>query len=178
MEAGTAVLAGDLCVEAFSKSHDAVAPLGFRVTAPDGTTAAVVTDLGEVTEDVMRGAYNCNYLVLESNHDAGYQKQACSGGFRHPLTGNWIRRPYSLVERVLSKRGHLSNEQAGAALLNLVTERTKGIMLAHLSIDCNTPQKALDTVTGFLRKTPFSGVLVAAEAGDVTVLSDISKWEA
>ena len=160
LEAGVVVSVGVLKVEAFSKSHDAIAPLGFRVTAPDGTSASVVTDLGEVTVDVMRGAFNSDYLIWESNHD--HQLELASG------------RPYSLIKRVLGSFGHLSNDQAGQALSSLVTERTKGVMLAHLSLDCNTPELAVRTVAPYLRRSRFAGLLTVAHASEVTILSDIA----
>lgn len=158
-EKDTAVDVGMLRVEAFSKSHDAVAPLGFRITSPDGTSAVIVTDLGEVTPEVMRGAFDCDYIVWESNHDRDLE---LSSG-----------RPYSLIKRVLGREGHLSNDQAGLALASLVTERTKGIMLAHLSLDCNTPELAVSTVAPYLRRSRFGGLLTVAQAGDVTVLANV-----
>lgn len=161
VEPEVAVDVGYLKVEAFNKSHDAVAPLGFRVTAADGTCAAIVTDLGEVTPDVLRGAYDCDYLVWESNHD--YHMEVTSG------------RPISLIKRVLGNYGHLSNEQAGRALSTLITGRTKGVMLAHLSLDCNTPELAVRTVAPYLRRSRFAGLLTVAHASDVTVLADTSS---
>lgn len=163
LEAGHSTMAEGLLVSAFGKSHDAAAPLGFRVTAPDGTAAAVVTDLGEITEEVVRGARGADYLVFESNHDR--QMELTSG------------RPYTLVKRVLGRFGHLSNDEAGVALSEIATERTKGIMLAHLSLDCNTPGLAVRTVSPYLRRCRFSGLLTVAQADGVSVLSDVSTEE-
>lgn len=163
VEAGHSTMVGGLLVSAFGKSHDAVAPLGFRVTANDGTSAAVVTDLGEVTEDVVRGARGVDYLVFESNHDR--QMELDSG------------RPYMLIRRVLGRFGHLSNDEAGAALSEIATERTRGIMLAHLSLDCNTPRLAIRTVASYLRRCCFSGLLTVAQAEGVSVLADIRAEE-
>ncbi|MBT9176970.1 MAG: putative metallo-hydrolase YycJ [Firmicutes bacterium] len=154
---GSTVQIGSLTVSAYGKSHDAVRPLMFRLTAPDGVAAAVVTDLGEVTEEVYRGAHNADYLVFESNHDLHMELD--SG------------RPQMLIRRVLGRFGHLSNDEAGVALKELVGERTQGIMLAHLSLDCNTPHLAVKTVTPYLRRAGFSGLLSVAQAGSPTVLS-------
>ncbi len=154
---GATVSIGSLVVSAYGKSHDAMRPLMFRLTAPDGVAAAVVTDLGEVTEEVYRGAHNVDYLVFESNHDR--QMELNSG------------RPQMLIRRVLGRFGHLSNDEAGVALKELVGERTQGILLAHLSMDCNTPSLAVKTVTPYLRRAGFSGLLTVAQAGAPTVLS-------
>jgi len=158
MEHGETIQTGALTVAAFKKSHDAIAPLGFRLTTPEGTSVAVVTDLGEVTADVVSGALGCDYLVFESNHDRGME---LSSG-----------RPWALIRRVMGKCGHLSNDEAGEALTELITERTKGIMLAHLSLDCNTPAQALQTVSSYLRRRRYDGVLTVASAWETTVLVD------
>jgi len=161
LEDGNAVQVGDLKVSAFKKSHDAVAPLGFRLTDPDGASAAVVTDLGEMTSEVLSGSRDCDYLVFESNHDRAME-----------LTSG---RPWALIRRVMGKFGHLSNDEAGEALASLVTEKTKGIMLAHLSLDCNLPAVALGTVTPWLRKLRYSGALTVAGACETTFLADSSR---
>jgi len=158
LAAGSIVQVGDFTVCSYAKSHDAVRPLMFRLTAPDGVAAAVVTDLGEVTEEVYRGAHNADYLVFESNHDRYMELN--SG------------RPQMLINRVLGRFGHLSNDEAGVALKELVGERTRGVMLAHLSIDCNTPELALRTVTPYLRRAGYSGLLTVAQAGVPSVLSE------
>ncbi len=154
---GSTVQVGSLTVSAYGKSHDAVRPLMFRLTDPNGTAVAVVTDLGEVTQEVYHGAHNADYLVFESNHDR--QMQLTSG------------RPQMLIRRILGRFGHLSNDEAGAALREIVGERTRGVMLAHLSMDCNTPAQAVKTVTPYLRRAGFGGVLAVAQAGVPTILS-------
>jgi phosphoribosyl 1,2-cyclic phosphodiesterase len=54
--------------------------------------------------------------------------------------------PYILKQRVLSDKGHLSNELSGTYLKELIGDRTKKIVLAHLSEINNTPEVALKTV--------------------------------
>jgi len=161
LEGGHSLQVGDLTVAAFKKSHDAVAPLGFRLTDSDGVSAAVVTDLGEMTSEVLGGSRDCEYLVFESNHDR--TMELASG------------RPWALIRRVMGKYGHLSNDEAGEALASLVTEKTRGIMLAHLSLDCNSPRVALASVTPWLRKLRYSGALTVASACETTVLADSSQ---
>ena len=78
-----------------------------------------------------------------------------------------------MIKRVMGNFGHLSNDQAGQGLSSLVTERTRGVMLAHLSLDCNTPELAVLTVAPYLRRSRFAGLLTVAHASEVTILSDI-----
>ena len=136
-------------VQAFSKPHDAREPMGYKV---DGTSsgAAFVMDLGYVptsVEDLLRGV---EYFVFEANHDA--EMEINSG------------RPKFLIQRVLGKLGHLSNDQAAASLGRLVTSHTKQVILAHLSIDCNCPDIAAKAVSNKLGKLGYTPELKVAPA--------------
>ena len=95
---GNSFTAGGLDVETFPISHDAAEPMGFAVS--DGNRkAALVTDLGVVTEAVRRGMAGAQLVLVEANHDV-----------------EWVRSgpyPYYLKERILGRQGHLSNEDGG-----------------------------------------------------------------
>ena len=54
-------------------------------------------------------------------------------------------RPWYLKKRILSDKGHLSNEQSAIYMSKCIGEKTKQIMLAHLSEECNDPEVALKT---------------------------------
>ena len=58
--------------------------------------------------------------------------------------------PYVLKQRVVSDKGHLSNEQSGNYLKELVGDKTEKVVLAHLSETNNTPSIALETVKEIL----------------------------
>lgn len=67
-------------------------------------------------------------VVVEANHDVDWLEQG-------PY-------PYPLKQRILGDRGHLSNE-AGARLACRAAEAgAHTILLAHLSHENNTPQRA------------------------------------
>ena len=86
------------------------------------------TDLGYVTPEVKRAVHGCDLLVCETNHDEEWLR---SGPY-----------PYSLKQRVLGDRGHLSNE-AGAELAAMaVSSGARTVILAHLSQENNTPAHA------------------------------------
>jgi phosphoribosyl 1,2-cyclic phosphodiesterase len=158
IEDGESLSTSAFKVMAFGKPHDSASSVGYKVVSDDGCSVVVITDLGEVTPAVVRAARDADYIILESNHDVRMEQR--SG------------RPYALIARVLGSRGHLSNEQAGEALELMVTPRTRGVMLAHLSLDCNTPKLAVDTVAPYLRRARFSGCLIAAQPEGITTLSD------
>lgn len=111
-------------------SHDAREPTGLRVEL-DHTRIGVVTDLGRVTDPVLRGLSGCETIVFEANHDLGML-----------LSGPY---PWPLKLRILGPFGHLANDEAGQALRGL-RDWVKTVFLAHLSQENNTPKLALETV--------------------------------
>ena len=121
---------GDLEITSVPTLHDAAAPTGFRITG-DGVAIGYLTDLGAVTEDNFLAMRQVDYLVMEANHD------------RDTL---W-RGPYPdhLKARVDGRLGHLSNEDS-AEFTRLLAElgQLRGVTLAHLSEQNNTPEMALE----------------------------------
>jgi phosphoribosyl 1,2-cyclic phosphodiesterase len=111
-------------------SHDAAEPCGFVVEA-DGLRIAVFTDLGYVSEEVIAEMTAADIIVLESNFDRG---MLARGGY-----------PAHLKRRIQSPVGHLSNDDCATALVAAASERTRGVWLAHLSHNNNTPERALAT---------------------------------
>ena len=53
--------------------------------------------------------------------------------------------PFYLKQRIMGDRGHLSNEATKEYLENIIGNKTKNIVLAHLSAENNTYDKALNT---------------------------------
>ena len=101
------------------------------MTAPDGKAALIATDMGVMTDGVRQAAAKSDFVVLESNHDIEMLK-----------TGPY---PYPLKRRILSDKGHLSNDACAAELVELVKGGTLRLMLGHLSEQNNTPDVALRT---------------------------------
>lgn len=54
--------------------------------------------------------------------------------------------PYYLKQRILGARGHLSNAAAGAFARRLAEGGTRQFVLAHLSRENNTPERARQTL--------------------------------
>lgn len=122
---------GAFGVRAFPTSHD-VPCVGYRVHTPDGKTMTIATDLGVLTPPVHEALSGCDLVALESNYDL------------HMLRNG--RYPYYLRARIESSRGHLSNDECSAKLLELIQEGCKKFALCHLSQENNTPQLALQSV--------------------------------
>ncbi len=124
----------DICgfgVRAFPTSHD-VPCVGYRIETPDGKTMSIATDLGVLTAAVHEALAGCDLVALESNYDL------------HMLRCGPY--PYYLRARIESSRGHLSNDECSAKLLELIQEGCRRFALCHLSQENNTPALALQTV--------------------------------
>lgn len=118
-------------VKAFPTSHD-VPCVGYRIYTPDEKTMTIATDLGVLTPAVHEALSGCDLVALESNYDLHMLR---SGPY-----------PYYLRARIESVRGHLSNDECAAKLLELIQEGCKKFALCHLSQENNTPMLALQTV--------------------------------
>lgn len=132
---GSSFTVGGLDVETFPISHDAAEPMGFAVSSGD-RKAALVTDLGVVTQAVRDGMAGAQLVLVEANHDPDWVRSG--------------RYPYYLQARILGEKGHLSNEDGGALALSAVDGGARAVVLAHLSRENNTPQRAFDAVSSIL----------------------------
>ncbi len=134
---------GNLTVRSFVTPHDSAASVGYVVT--DGTSAhtlALATDIGCITDEVFDALMGVENVILESNHDENML-----------LCGSY---PYDLKRRILSNRGHLSNECAAAFVSRLAASGTKRILLAHLSQENNLPELAFHSSLQALQDTELS----------------------
>lgn len=114
--------------EPFRLSHDSADCLGYKFTMPDGRKISVCTDTGYITEEAQRVLPGSDLVFLESNHETSMVE---NGPY-----------PYMLKRRILSDRGHLSNEGCGAYAKSLLESDTTRLVLAHLSRENNMPSVA------------------------------------
>jgi phosphoribosyl 1,2-cyclic phosphodiesterase len=121
----------------------------------------VATDLGRPTAQVRHALSACHLLVLEANHDPGLLHQS-------PY-------PASVRARIASSHGHLSNEAAAQFAVELMHPELTGVVLAHLSAECNRPELALDVVGRALRRVGYEGLLVVADQDRPTELMDLDR---
>ena len=131
IKADEVVQIDDLVVKPFRISHDASEPVAYRMECGD-KSAAIATDLGFYNQEIVDKLQHLDVLLLESNHDT------------HMLqVGSY---PYVLKQRILSDRGHLSNESAGKLLCHLLHDDLKAVFLGHLSKENNYDELAYETV--------------------------------
>ncbi|WP_213318047.1 MBL fold metallo-hydrolase [Chlamydiifrater volucris] len=125
----------DLIIRSFSVCHDAADPVGF-VFSYQGERLGFCTDAGFVTSLLITDLMDCEYLVIEANHEPDMVLRSS--------------RPSIYKNRVLSKLGHLSNDECGKLLMQITSPRLKGLYLAHLSAETNTEQLAFDKISHYL----------------------------
>ena len=126
----------DLKIHPFSVQHDASDPVGFTIQT-ETLKIGICTDLGFVTSLIKEHLKQCDYLYVESNHQPS-MVHACS-------------RPLSYKQRVLSRHGHLSNEDCVELLQEVMHKNLKHVYLAHLSAECNSPETALNTMKKYIQ---------------------------
>jgi phosphoribosyl 1,2-cyclic phosphodiesterase len=135
---------GDIEIRTVAVSHDAEEPIAIVATGkPNGVRAAIVYDLGVVTETVANAIERVEILILESNHD-----------------GEMLRNgpyPVSVQRRIAGREGHLSNRSAALAAAACAHPGLAHVVLAHLSEVNNTPRLAFETMERVLKRTVFRG---------------------
>jgi phosphoribosyl 1,2-cyclic phosphodiesterase len=119
---------GEIDFHPFTIPHDAVDNFGFTATH-EGVKIATLMDFGHITTLVSERLRGCAAIVMESNHCRDMLK-ACDSY------------PWDLKQRILSRLGHLSNEDVAEWLKDGFDGRAKYIVLAHLSQRANNPYLA------------------------------------
>ncbi|MCJ7842866.1 MBL fold metallo-hydrolase [Lederbergia sp. NSJ-179] len=113
---------GSLQVESFGVSHDAVEPMFYSFHLGD-KKLVLITDTGYVSDRMKGTIANADMYIFESNHDIQMLRMG--------------KYPWNIKRRILSDIGHVSNEDAALAMCDCIGDKTKGIFLAHLSLDNN-----------------------------------------
>lgn len=136
VEKGVAYEVGEFKVTPFGVPHDSTDNVGYEIEC-QGVTFCIVTDAGEITDEIKPHISHADYLVIEANHD----EEMLKGG---PY-------PEHLKRRIQSVKGHLSNRNCGIALAENMGENLKHVWLCHLSEENNHPELARKTIESVLR---------------------------
>ena len=122
---------GEVRITAFPTPHDASASFGYRIEGSE--VFAFATDTGHISDELLEGLQGADTVVIEANHDKVMLK---NGPY-----------PPFLKQRVLSKHGHLSNDDCAKLACLLADSGTRQIILGHLSQQNNTPEAAETAVS-------------------------------
>ncbi|MGN1338616.1 MAG: MBL fold metallo-hydrolase [Candidatus Coprovivens sp.] len=121
----------DAKVEILKTSHDTTDARSFIIRS-ENKSIVYMTDTGYINKKYFRQLYNNEVYLFESNHD-----------IEMLLNGPY---PKWLKDRVMGPKGHLSNKDSSIYLAKLVGDKTKKIILTHLSHKNNTEEKAIETI--------------------------------
>lgn len=149
-QAGCGFSVGDFDVTSFTIPHDAIDPVGYTLQA-NGIRVGIVTDLGYMPDSIKVHLRSIDLLLLESNHDLDMLKDG-------PY-------PWSVKQRVMSRRGHLSNEVVANFIREDLDCTVTTLILGHLSEHNNHPELARRAALKALDGRALFTKLVIAEPG-------------
>lgn len=128
---------GDIDILSFGVSHDAADPQ-FYTFHKNNKQFVILTDTGYVSDRMRDALRNADAYLIESNHDISMLRM---GGY-----------PWPLKQRILSDKGHLSNEDGALAIVDMIGDKTKRVYLGHLSRENNMKEIARDTFKEVLHR--------------------------
>lgn len=127
----------DIHITTIKTSHDAPDSRGY-ILSSNNKSIVYITDTGYINRKYFDILSNKDLYIMESNHDV---EMLSNGPY-----------PFSLRQRILSDKGHLSNYDSSKYLSSFIGDNTKYILLAHLSEDNNTEELAYETLVNRLKQ--------------------------
>ena len=118
---------GPFSVTPFAVPHDSADNNGYLIRFGEHTLC-LITDAGEVTEEMGRYLAQAENIIIEANYDP---KMLENGPY-----------PWHLKHRIISENGHLCNSAAGDALRQYSPNGLRRVWLCHLSEENNHPELA------------------------------------
>ncbi len=136
-------------IEVLKLSHDFYC-VGYKFSFGD-KSLCYITDTGYLNKKYFAKLSNLDAYIFESNHDINMLME-------HDY-------PYYTKQRIRGDIGHLSNEDASKHLCSLIGDKTKSVVLAHVSDNSNTYELACETLINKLKdkKILFDNVKVAKQ---------------
>ncbi|MBR6114476.1 MAG: MBL fold metallo-hydrolase [Oscillospiraceae bacterium] len=147
---------GGVTVTAFATPHDTDQSVGYRLESGEEALGCC-TDTGHISGEMLSALRGCGTALIEANHDIDMLR---FGAY-----------PPALKRRILSERGHLSNDDCARLACMLAGSGTRSLILGHLSRENNTPRRAFETVRAALDAEGFGEVAlhVAPVSGELAV---------
>lgn len=127
----------DLNIHPFHIFHDALEPVGYTISF-NNKKISIITDTGWVDSNIVDKIKKSDLYLIESNHDVQMLRE-----------GSY---PWYLKERVMSDKGHLSNDDTAKVLSQILLGNNEVVLLGHLSQENNIPELAIDTVKRSISK--------------------------
>lgn len=127
----------DMIIDVIKTSHDTEDSVGYIVNNND-KSIVYITDTGYINKKYFDILTNRELYIMESNHDVEMLNNSSY--------------PFATRQRILSDKGHLSNYDSAKYLSKFIGNKTKYVLLAHLSEENNTKELAYTTLTDRLTK--------------------------
>lgn len=128
----------DIEINVMKTSHDTEDSIGYIINNND-KSIVYITDTGYINQKYYDKLSDKEIYIMESNHDV----EMLNNG----------KYPFELRQRILSDKGHLSNYDSAKYLSKFLGNKTKYIILAHLSEENNTENLALEALEKRLEKS-------------------------
>ena len=125
----------DIHVTSIKTSHDAYDSRGYLLSCGN-SSIVYITDTGYINNRYFDILSNKDLYIMESNHDIEMLNNSCY--------------PFQLRQRILSDKGHLSNYDSSKYVSSFIGDKTKYVLLAHLSEENNTEKLAYETLVSRL----------------------------
>ena len=162
MATGTAFAFRDLRIECFPVQHDAVDPVGY-VIGNEVSRLGVLSDVGFITHLIKDRLQGVDSVFIEANYDTR-------------LLDADTKRPWATKQRISSRHGHLSNEQAAELIQAIAHPELNHVVLGHLSEDCNAPDVAMRCIRAALESAGAAQAQVhCAGRSNPTPLFDVAR---
>lgn len=146
----------DIKVKSYPLSHDAKEPVGYIIDS-NNKRVVLATDTGYIDQRIHEYLIDADLYILEANY--------C------PVLLMESKRPFYLKKRIMSEKGHLSNQDA-CWLVNELSKNKESVIwaVAHISEDCNSIDAINQAISDYLiEKDKFDIVLTSQE--DVRVIN-------
>lgn len=124
-------------ISKFPISHDVVDGCFYTVEHND-IKLVYLTDTGYVSQKLYEDITNAQGYVIESNHEPDLVLQS--------------KYPWHIRQRILSDKGHLSNQDCVQVLEQIIGSKTQSITLAHISEENNRVDLAYNRVLALLER--------------------------
>ncbi len=125
----------DLCINVIRTSHDVVDSVGYIIN-DSNKSIVYITDTGYINKKYFDILSNRDLYIMESNHDVEMLNNSSY--------------PFRVRQRILGDKGHLSNYDSSRYLSSFVGDKTKCVVLAHLSHENNTEELAYEALVSRL----------------------------
>lgn len=142
----------DVTIDLVHTSHDAPGSVVFLISS-DSSSLVYITDTGYINEKYYNLLSNREIYYIESNHD---EQMLLIGPY-----------PHYLKQRILSDRGHLSNGATATYLEKFIGEKTKYIILGHISEANNTKELAFNTTKEAIERTKYRPKILIASQEEI-----------